>query len=593
MRTASIGKHAAFAARELRSASVPDCDVYAHSTDGLLVVAEGRLFARGGGEAGKGIAKTIGDLYRRWADDLIQHMDGEFAFVIWDQKRQCVVAAVDALGIRPLYYRHENGASFGFASSPYTLAAMLGLDARVDESRVVEQLVLAMEVVESWNPLVLGISRLEGGHLLVATRENVNTRRYWSPAQASSPGLRDTDIKGWVEGVEWHVREAVQKRMGQCGRMGVLLSGGLDSSVVAALASDMQAEMPLDCYSLIDNSRSSCVETAAINTMRAAFPLELHSIDCSSHEVDALEARALISRSPRFLSGRGAFLHLSFARAASAGVGILMDGIDADSLFAHGSAKEWVARGLWHDLKSNRRKLKRLRPGYSTSYLNPLRGAATIALGPALKPLLKQYRHNASIRWFLRMSLLNESALQRFGIRERLREYQDRMDAYTDRRARRIQRSAMDSPIIEDGVRRMGARAAEHEVRLTHPFMDRQLIEFCAWIPPQLMLKNGRTKWIMRKAANAWLPHSVCWRGDKHDIGFKFDRAVLQPVLDRLEVDLANGAAAVQAYVQVPKVQALIAQWRVGNIDAICRLTDLLLLENWLQYDPSRVRWGH
>ena len=64
-------------------------------------------------------------------------------------------------------------------------------------------------------------------------------------------------------------------------------------------------------------------------------------------------------------------------------------------------------------------------------------------------------------------------------------------------------------------------------------------------------------------------------------------------MLDRLEVDLANGAAAVQAYVQVPKVQALIAQWRVGNIDAICRLTDLLLLENWLQYDPSRVRWGH
>ena len=124
-------------------------------------------------------------------------------------------------------------------------------------------------------------------------------------------------------------------------------------------------------------------------------------------------------------------------------------------------------------------------------------------------------------------------------------------------------------------------------------FMKRKCFhDFCAWIPQHLRMKNGRTKWIMRKAMNRYLPHAVAWRADKHHIGANFDRVVLQPVLDRFELDLAAGNAKVQTYIDKERVLAMAARWRAGDIAAVCGLTELLLLEHWLQHNSDKVRWG-
>ena len=117
-------------------------------------------------------------------------------------------------------------------------------------------------------------------------------------------------------------------------------------------------------------------------------------------------------------------------------------------------------------------------------------------------------------------------------------------------------------------------------------------MDFCAWIPPFIRMRNGRTKWVMRKAVNAYLPHSVTWRSDKTHIGARFDRIVLQPILDQLEPALRRGTAEVQAYVDRDSVLGLADRWGQGELGAVLRLTPVLLLEHWLRHNRDKVAWG-
>ncbi len=579
----------ACAARGLQGSAA----VVADPDTGIMVAADATFYqavtpAR---PRANSVAEEVLQAYLAWGTDCPDRVDGDFSFVIWDAGRQRVFAATDPAGVRPLYFAFVPGVHFSFASDAWKLAQMIGQDTRIPESRLVEQLVNPLEVLENWSPLVSGTRWLEAGHSIVVESRKLTTRKYWTPG-ARAPGLAREDASGWIDGLRSHFEEAVRKRVAQSRRPGVLLSGGLDSSSVLGVAAGLPRAAAIDTFSLIDSASLCCPETRAINVMNAAVSTRPHLIDSASAEADAEQVRPYLWQSPRYLAGRGALVHLSFARARQLGVDSVMDGLDADALFSHGGMGAWAAEGRWRELRGNARKFKRLSNGFPHPYMTMPRAIASLTIPSSLRGALTLLRARKGLQDNLHASLLAKDAIDKWHIRARYGDFLGLMHDYRKNIANRPQRSGMDNPVVLDGIRRMGARAAQHGLQLMHPFLDRELMDFCAWIPPFLLMKNGRTKWAMRKAMNRYLPHEIAWRADKTHIGTRFDRVVLQPVFERFVRDLPLGNAAVSGYVDHARVLALAERWKAGGVADVAQLNEILLLEYWLQHNQDKVLWG-
>src|SRR5215813_1250583 len=164
--------------------------------------------------------------YRKWGEDCVNELRGMFAFVLWDETRQTLFCARDRFGIKPLYYTVVGGvlylASEVKALLPFLPQVEIELEGFKDY--------LTFQFCLAGKTLFKGVSELLPGHLLLARNGGIETRRYWEVYY--HPDF-DERIRALLEeSVTFHQRSDVP--------VGAYVSGGLDSSIVAALASEQQ-----------------------------------------------------------------------------------------------------------------------------------------------------------------------------------------------------------------------------------------------------------------------------------------------------------------------------------------------------------------
>ena len=197
--------------------------------------------------------ETIVHAYEQWGDDFVNHLNGMFAIALWDEDRARLVLARDRAGIKPLYYAHANGALV-FGSE---LKALLksGLVPRELDYQALGQY-LSLEYIPAPASIVRGVRKLRPGHVLTASMDHVSERAYWdlSLAQSESdplPGSVDDHVHAFRE----VLRRAVNREMVSDVPVGVLLSGGIDSSTVAAFMTQA-ADEPVQSFSVSFAERS-------------------------------------------------------------------------------------------------------------------------------------------------------------------------------------------------------------------------------------------------------------------------------------------------------------------------------------------------
>ncbi len=197
--------------------------------------------------------ETIVHAYEQWGDDFVNHLNGMFAIALWDEDRARLVLARDRAGIKPLYYAHANGALV-FGSE---LKALLksGLVPRKLDYQALGQY-LSLEYIPAPASIVHGVRKLRPGHVLTASMDHVSERAYWdlSLAQSESdplPGSVDDHVHAFRE----VLRRAVNREMVSDVPVGVLLSGGIDSSTVAAFMTQA-ADEPVQSFSVSFAERS-------------------------------------------------------------------------------------------------------------------------------------------------------------------------------------------------------------------------------------------------------------------------------------------------------------------------------------------------
>src|SRR5690242_8190795 len=206
--------------------------------DGLRIAGSIRLDARDDLLATLGVAdKSVGDAalclhaWHRWGEGFVDRLTGDFAFVLWDETRRRLLLVRDQLGVRSLFYARI-GTAWVVSDSLDWLAAQPGLDKRLDETWIGDFLVTGHSL-DPWRTVYAAVKRLPPGHWAALTRDGETVRRYWQLSVTEPLFLRDGRAYGE------RLRELTKTAIGArtpAGRLGISMSGGLDSTTLAALS---------------------------------------------------------------------------------------------------------------------------------------------------------------------------------------------------------------------------------------------------------------------------------------------------------------------------------------------------------------------
>lgn len=205
------------------------------------------LAAKGHRLRGYGDTALLPHLYEEHGARFAERLHGMFAVAVWDAPRERLVLARDRVGKKPLLWTVLPDGTFAFASELKALAQLPALRRAVDPGAL--DAYLALQYVPGSNTALTGVQRLLPGHVLVLEGGSVRTERYWRLVPDGGAAARGRSEAEWLELVREEVRAAVRRRLVADVPLGALLSGGIDSSVVVALAAQASAE-PLRTFTV-------------------------------------------------------------------------------------------------------------------------------------------------------------------------------------------------------------------------------------------------------------------------------------------------------------------------------------------------------
>lgn len=223
-------------------------------------------------------AKLILLAYLRWGEQCPQHLLGDFAFIVWDNSKQRLFAVRDSLGARDLcYYFNED--QFLIASEISQILAHPDIHPEINDNRVAAYLLGMWDRPEE--TFYRGITYLSPAHAISVTGDGVDIWRYWS---VQPEKIRYKDERQYAEHYRELISEAVRCRLRCVGKVGLSLSGGLDSTFLAALAvsqlSEATGQKRLHSFSYVFDELASCDERAFIRPVVERYGLEATYIHC-------------------------------------------------------------------------------------------------------------------------------------------------------------------------------------------------------------------------------------------------------------------------------------------------------------------------
>jgi len=458
--------------------------------------------------------EVILKLYEQVGEACVDQLIGDFAFAIWDRRRQTLMLARDRIGVRPLYWTKTGGRLY-FGSEIKALLAAPEVEARLDPLGLDQVFTLWSTIAP--RTVFKDIQELPPAHVMIATPTRVDIRRYWRldyPTAAEDAGL-DRNEGAVAEELRHLLADATRIRLRADVPVGAYLSGGLDSAIVTALASDVVGER-LKTFSVTfesgeyDESAFQAQMVEALGTVHA-------SVLCRSADIGAMFPQVMhhIER-PILRTAPAPLFRLSnFVR--DNGFKVVLTGEGADEVFAgYDIFKEAKVRAFCARQPESRLRpllFRRLYPylpalqAQSPAYLKAFFGMSLDKTGDPLFSHLPRFDTTMKTKMFYSADL--KSALKGYDALADLRA--DLPDDYTSWNPV-AQAQYLETAYLLPGyiLSAQGDRVAmAHGVEGRFPFLDHRVVEFAARIPSRLKLKGLREKHILRESMRTRLPPAI------------------------------------------------------------------------------------
>ncbi|MGH9659776.1 MAG: asparagine synthase (glutamine-hydrolyzing) [Bryobacteraceae bacterium] len=509
--------------------------------------------------------ETILHAYEQHGEDCPSHFRGMFAFAIWDQRRRRLFCARDRLGIKPFYY-YWDGRLFAFASEIKALLAHPSISAALEPALIPEY--LAFGYTSSDRTLFAGIRKLMPGHTLTvdAGAASVDIRQYWDIPAPAPDGSRDE--AGWIADCRRRLEETVRLRLMSDVPLGMFLSGGVDSSLIAALMKRLTST-PVKTYA-VGYAESEYSELGYARQVAACLGTEHREVVVSMRDFfDALPKLVYHEDEPITWPSSVSLYFVSALAARE--VKVVLTGEGSDELFAgYGRYRFYLLNRQWM-------RAWRLVPA-------PLRRRVRerIASSPWLGAgLRRRLGHTFLARGGELESLYLDNFYSAFPdpsgrASENFARAFDSVAGSTLARMLRADQKTYLVQLLMKQDRMSMATSIESRV----PFLDHPLVEFSTRVPDSLKLRGATGKYILKRAAEDLLPRNILYRTK---MGFPTPlRAWLRtPEAEPLFARITAPGSLAAEYLDLDSTRALVDRHRRGLEDATDRVWRLLNLELW------------
>ncbi|MEU8610415.1 N-acetylglutaminylglutamine amidotransferase [Actinoplanes sp. NPDC048791] len=479
--------------------------------------------------------------YHRWGADCVQHFLGMFAFAIAEHATGRVMLARDRLGIKPMYLAETPG-RLRFASTLPALLAAGDVDTSIDKVAL-QHYMTFHSVVPAPRTMVSGIRKLPPATVRIIEPDGTSVERvYW---EADHTRTLIKSRAEWAEAIHESLRTAVERRMVADVPVGVLLSGGLDSSYIVALLAE-QGQRGLTTFSIGFESAAgeSGDEFAYSDIIAKQFDTTHHQIRIGKDRFLPAVARTVAAMSEPMVSHDCIAFNL-LSEDVSQQVKVVQSGQGADEILAGYS---------WYPpLKDVPRE--QAVDAYAREFFDRPYGELARQLSP---------------EWLLDTDVSREFVTASFA----------RPGATTSvDAALRLDSQVM---LVDDPVKRVDNMTMAWGLEARVPFLDHELVELAAACPPELKLAQGG-KGVLKDAARGVVPDEVIDR-TKGYFPVPGIRHLEGPMLELVRDALHAPAARARGLFRQEYVDALLADPNTARTTlGANQLWQLALLEMWLQ----------
>jgi asparagine synthase (glutamine-hydrolysing) len=527
--------------------------------------------------------ETIVHAYEQWGDDCVHRFRGMFAFAIWDTPRRRLLLVRDRLGIKPLYWARV-GDTLLFASEIKAILASGLIEPRPNEAALPE--VLSTRYVAGADTLFRDIHKLLPGHQLVFEHGQVRIRQYWDVpvgARTSAAPRGDAGLTAYAQRFRELLEESVRLRLMSDVPLGMFLSGGIDSSAIAALMARL-IDRPLKTFSVAFNERA-CNELEYARQVASAIHADAHEVVIDDRDFFGALPRLVWHEDEPIAHPSSVPLYFVSALARQH-VTVVLTGEGSDELLAgYGKypriAWNWRAGTIYQRLLP--RAARRALAAHVVHHLPGRLGryARRSFLAMDRTPAAMVFDNFASIP--LRdQRLLLAPALRRAATVSQAYSgslaYLHKPDAGSSLLDRLLY-ADLKTYLVELLMKQdQMSMATSIESRV--PFLDHHLVEFAATLPDEMKLSGWTTKRILRESMKGIIPASIL---NRPKMGFpvpfsawtrgRWNAVAREVLLDRRTRE--------RGIIDPPAVDRLLRDHAGGRTDGWDRVWSLLNLEIW------------
>lgn len=520
--------------------------------------------------------------------NLLPLLNGIYAFAFYDCENRSLMVARDPMGVKPLYY-YGTDEVFAWSSEMKAILPWV-------EQKDISVQALHNYLTFLWSPgeatPLRNVKKLLPGHCLYIEIEGetlniIDTEFYRFPFTGEYLSMTDEAVL--IDKVDRALRRAVERQLLSDVPVGFFLSGGLDSSLLVAIAKKMHPEQKYDCFTINTGEAEYTTDGFASDLHYARLvakylDVHLHVVEAQANVTEEFDRMVWHLDEPQ--ADPAPLNVLNICRGArDKGIKVLIGGAAGDDLFS-GYRRHQAVRvekyldkmPLW--LKNIARWLCQNLPAHSTT-------------GRRLKKLTADWDKSPAERLANYFAWLPEDRVKGLftaKYRNLLQDYSplvylhhlDTLIPQEKNWLNKMLHWELKSFLVDHNLNYTDKLAMAVGIEVRVPFLDLDLVELACQLPPEIKMKGRETKYILKKVAERYLPHEIIYR-PKTGFGAPIREWIKKDLSPLIEQRLSQEAIERWGIFDANAVQQLIADNQNGKIDAAYSVWTLLAIQSWLE----------
>lgn len=516
----------------------------------------------------------------RYGDELMDKLRGMFAFVIWDTHKKEIFVARDRFGEKPLYYFYKEKKQFGFASNLSGIVALTDDELIINKQAICE--LLSQQYIDYTTCIYHGIEKLEPGCFMKITNSSCDATKYWSPNYKNKIEVGFEESKTEIHRL---LNSAVEEQLVSDVPVGLFLSGGVDSCVIAALAAKNKKDITAITMSVPSNKNVDEGEAAAFVAQKLNV----------NHRIVALDYRCVnslpfILKTIEPLADASLIPSMAIAKEAKNDFKVMLSGDGGDEVFGGYNrpinfnkytfmGNDFTQRVIGKIIKNS--------DSFPYNYLSSKFNDARVFKWGGLK----EYYNNKSLAVKQTKSLLKTGNI----FKNKLLNHYQESEKYIEEEVDKLLYVGVKSNLVNDFLFKMDSANMFYSVESRAPFLDHRIIDFTSHLKINQLMPKGIDKELLKSIGENYLPKDF-FNLPKKGFSIPYYEYLKTSWGDTLSVFIQEGISSDMDLLDPQSVLELLCQYRDHPSYKIGRiLYSILVFEIWLRvfhlkFDPNEIK---